>query len=160
MTRSANEVMVLAGKAARGAGAPPAQAAMFGAAAVWCLAQGHPVSLLDDALGALPRGPIIALPLTLAQISETAKEARASGMIEATPLARGYVATTAYKADIDSLGRVTMDLNQPRVRVVPQRIDLPADVYSRWSALAARLLVPESDASRLSGAGAGLTDND
>lgn len=152
--------MVLASKAARGAGAPPAQAAMFGAVAVWCLGQGQSPAILDDALGELPAGPIIDLPLALAQIAEAAQGAQASGMIEATPLAQGYVATTAYQADIDVQGCVTLTLNQPRARAVPQRIDLPDDVYSRWSALAARLLVPESDASRLSGAGAGLTDND
>lgn len=152
--------MVLAGKAARGAGAPPAQAAMFGAVAVWCLGQGLSPSILDDALGALPAGPIIDLPLALAQIAEGAQEGHATGMIEATPLAQGYVATTPYHADIDMQGCVTLNLNQPRARAVPQRIDLPEDVYTRWSALAARLLVPESDASRLSGAGAGLTDND
>lgn len=39
-------------------------------------------------------------------------------------------------------------------------IEVDDGAYARVSAYAAEILVPESDASRLSGAGAGLTDND
>lgn len=157
MTRSANEVMVLAGKAARGAGAPPAQAAQFGAAAVWHLQQGRDVAALDAALAALPAGPILDLPLAIARIVERGEGA---SVLPPAPLAQSYVETLPFVARMDAQGRVEIDLTTPAPRKVPQRIALDPQTYAAWSALAAKLLVPESDASRLSGAGAGLTDND
>lgn len=59
MSFSVNEVETLAAKAARGAGAPPAQAARFGRAAVHHLAAARDPEALLDALAALPRGPIL-----------------------------------------------------------------------------------------------------
>lgn len=152
--------MVLATKAARGAGAPPAQAAQFGAAAVAHLGAEQGIEVLTAALDALPAGPIVALPLDLARLAERAEEGHASGTIENTALAQSYVGTLPYKAQMDAQGMVQIDLNTPAARGAVHRIDLPDAIYSAWSALAARLLVPESEASRLSGAGAGLTDND
>lgn len=38
--------------------------------------------------------------------------------------------------------------------------EVAADVWEQLTVFAAKMLVPESEASRLSGAGAGLTDND
>ncbi len=70
MTHSANEVEMLAQKAARGAGAYPAQAAHFGKAVVVHLSEDRPVGLLLDALDALPEGPIQILPI-LAKLNET-----------------------------------------------------------------------------------------
>ena len=43
---------------------------------------------------------------------------------------------------------------------MPARLTLPAPLADKMMALAARTYVPETEASRLSGAGAGLTDND
>lgn len=157
MTRSANEVMVLAGKAARGAGAPPAQAAQFGAAAVWHLQQGRDVAALDAALAALPAGLILDLPLAIARLIEGLDH---TSVLAPTPLAQSYVETLAFVARMDAQGRLEIDLTTPAPRKVPQRIALAPQTYAAWAALAAKLLVPESDASRLSGAGAGLTDND
>ena len=154
---------MLAGKAARGAGAPAAQAAEFGIAAGIHLASGQGTAALDAALDALPSGPIIALPLALARIAEGAQQGRAEGRLDAGhhgPLAAAYIAALPFRATLSEAGRVEMDLNTPAPRRPVARIDLAADVYARWSMLAARMLVPESDASRLSGAGAGLTDND
>jgi hypothetical protein len=76
------------------------------------------------------------------------------------PLAASYVATLPYLAWLSAGGTLALDLSKPAQRLAVQRIDLPDAAYTEWSALAARLLVPESDASRLSGAGAGLSDND
>lgn len=162
VTRSANEAMVLATKAARGAGAPPAQAAQFGAAAVGHLSAGMDVSVLDAALDALPHGVILELPVAIVQMVEQAQAERYCGPlpVAVSPLVPSYLATLPFAAGIDGQGTVTLDLNEPSARKMPARIDLQEQTYDRWSALAARLLVPESDASRLSGAGAGLTDND
>ncbi len=49
---------------------------------------------------------------------------------------------------------------RPRNTIPPVRIELPAMCYERLTKLASRMYVPETDASRLAGAGAGLTDND
>lgn len=162
MTRSANEVMVLATKAARGTGAPPAQAAQFGAAAVAHLCAGRSMDVLQAALNALPQGPIITLPLAIARIAERAVEGQSAGRIEdADPsLVHSYLQALPYHAQFDAAGAAQLDLTTAASRTIPQRIDLPVDIYDDWSLRAARLLVPESDASRLSGAGAGLSDND
>jgi hypothetical protein len=162
MTRSMNEVMVLATKAARGAGAPPAQAVQFGAAAVAHLADGKELQDLHSALAALPDGPIISLPLEITRIAETAHRGSAQGRItvDGTTLLQSYVSTLPYQAQVLQGNEINMDLNKPAARIAVQRIDLSEDAYAQLSALAARLLVPESEASRLSGAGAGLNDND
>ena len=162
VTRSANEVLGLATKAARGAGAPPAQAAQFGAAAVVHLIIGRDVGLLNDALDALPIGPVMMLPLAIASIAETQKEGIAAGdlTIHMSDLAHSYVAAMPCQGSLTSDGMLHLDLNRPAPRPVVERIDLPQETYDRWTALAAALLVPESDASRYSGAGAGLSDND
>ncbi|WP_299415261.1 hypothetical protein [uncultured Sulfitobacter sp.] len=162
MTRSANEVMGLATKAARGAGAPPAQAAQFGAAVVVYLNAAHPLDVLNSALAALPAGPIMDIPLALARLAEQADDGRASGMITGfdASLLQSYVGALPFAAEFDAAGVTRIDLNQPSARGHPHRIDLPDGCYAHWSDLGARLLVPESDASRLAGAGAGLSDND
>jgi len=162
MTRSANEVTGLATKAARGAGAPPAQAAQFGAAVAAYLGAGRDIGLLHAALAALPEGPVMTLPLEIARIAEGARDGLATGVIPLhdVPLAASYVATLPYLAWLSAGGTLALDLFRPAQRLAVQRIDLPDAAYTEWSALAARLLVPESDASRLSGAGAGLSDND
>lgn len=159
VSRSANEVEVLAAKAARGAGAGPAQAAQFGAAAVRHLAQGRDIAALDAALDALPAGPILHVPLDIARIAEGA---RARGVLAdaQSPLAQSYVEALRWHAVLAADGTLTLDLGRPAVRCALPRFDLPQDVAARWEALAARLLVPESAASRLKGAGAGLSDND
>ncbi len=162
MTRSANEVMVLATKAARGAGAPPAQAAQFGAAVVAHLTAGRDTDALDRALEALPNGPIVDLPLALTRIAEKQVEGIAEGTLDHAEhaLAKSYVVAMPCVADISDDGLLHIDLNRPAPRAEVQRIDLPETTYTAWTALAAKLLVQESEASRLSGAGAGLTDND
>lgn len=153
---------MLATKAARGAGAPPAQAAQFGAAARWHLGMGQRLEALDQALNALPDGPILTLPLALAQMVEQARGGKYHGPlpVPVCALTISYLATLPYAAQMDAQGLVTLDPTTPAPRQPPVRIDLSDTAYQRWSALAARLLVPESEASRLSGAGAGLTDND
>jgi hypothetical protein len=160
MTRSANEVMGLATKAARGSGAPPAQAAQFGAAAVIHLSAGHDVAALDAALAALPEGPIMTLPVAIARITETQVEGIAYGAFGDGAMAQSYVAALPCQANLAADGILHVDLNRPAARRAVQRIDLSTETDTAWRALAAKLLVPESDASRQSGAGAGLTDND
>lgn len=156
-----NEVMVLATKAARGAGAPPSQAAQFGAAAAAHLAAERDVEPLQQALEELPQGPILDIPLRIMAVAEAATEGRGQGSYGAVSaqLMQSYLATLPYRAVLKG-GEIEIDLNATSDRVRPQRIALPEGVYAQWSDLAARLLVPESEASRLNGAGAGINDND
>jgi hypothetical protein len=48
----------------------------------------------------------------------------------------------------------------PDARAAPARVDVDDATWSAFEALAANTYVPRSDASRLAGAGAGLSDND
>lgn len=125
MSYSANEIMALASKAARGGGAPAGQANAFGRAAVVHLAEGRAESDLTHALAALPLGPILSLAI--------------DPLSEQTPLALSY---------------------QGQPAVVPARLGASGALMDALSALAHKTYVPATDASRLAGAGAGLTDND
>lgn len=163
MSRSANEVMTLAAKAARGGGAPPAQAAIFGRAALRHLSADRGEQVLMQALDALPAGPIITLPRFFVELAEQAVEGRAQGMLPAQPLALSYAEAQSYMCEVTQVSEkltVTADLTKPADRPVLKRIVLSDTFLLQLEKLGAKLLVPESDASRLSGAGAGLTDND
>ncbi|WP_370401953.1 hypothetical protein [Sulfitobacter sp. JB4-11] len=166
MILSGNELMTLAAKAARGAGAPPQQAAEFGRAALCHMRAGRDTDQLLTALDALPAGVILDLPLRLTRILEGAQGTKAQGTLPLTgtpDLIHSYidalpyaVATTARGETID----ITLSLDTPAPPIPPARITLPKPLATRMSALAAQLLVPDSAASREGGAGAGLTDND
>ena len=165
MTRSANEVMVLAGKAARGAGAPPAQASEFGRAVVHHICAGRDMRHVSEALDALPKGPIMDFPVAFTRVLETGG-ASPRGQVEASawlPLAQSYADALPFAARVTVIGEVLdiiADVQQPAAKVSLGRLTLPDTLFDKMNALAARILVPESDASRRAGAGAGLTDND
>ena len=125
MTQSANELEMLAQKAARGAGAYPAQAAHFGKVLVCHLVQNRPINALISALNALPDGPIQLLPIRQ-ELSKT------------DPLEQSY-------ADL----RIPPDQRT----ALPDRIVCPADLHAHLTELAERTFVPDSAASRAAGAG-------
>ncbi|MGJ8544482.1 MAG: hypothetical protein ACSHWZ_03485 [Sulfitobacter sp.] len=162
MTYSANEIMMLCAKAARGAGAFPAQAAHFGRAALAHLAAGRAEAALIAALDALPDGPITRYPQRIAALVETAEMAVAIGPLKGTedPLMLSYLRAQTFEAIILPNGQVQLNLQTPAPLAPPARFTPSAAFLSQLSALAAKILVPETDASRRSGAGAGLTDND
>ncbi len=165
MSWSANEVQALATKAARGGGAPAGQAATFGRASVCHLIGGGAPDDLTDALNALPDGPILDLPLALAVLLEQAANDKVKGHIPCqTPLlAQSYVKTMPFAHQTKMTGAgvdVVFQLDTPAPRGALKRLDVPQDLVTLMTTLAARTFVPESDASRLAGAGAGLTDND
>jgi hypothetical protein len=166
MRCSANEIMTLAAKAARGAGAPPAQAAAFGAAAACHLRAGNSADDLSRALSALPNGPILEFPVMITRAFENAVDDVASGEIKTGPfadLALSYAGAqpveTKSKFDGGNI-QFQMFLSKPNMPPPTPRITIPDDLVAELHTLAARILVPESEISRLSGAGAGLTDND
>lgn len=165
VTHSANEVMVLAAKAARGAGAPPAQAGDFGRAIVHHLKAGRAPSDISAALEALPNGPIMALPIAFARVIERGGAA-AHGRIDAQGwvlLAQSYADALPYAVQLevaeDAL-TLTADLQRPASKSPLGRFTLPEPLLAQMNGFAARILVPESESSRSAGAGAGLTDND
>jgi hypothetical protein len=166
MKCSANEVMTLAAKAARGAGAPPAQAADFGTAALRHLQAGREVQNLTDALEHLPTGPILLLPLQLLRITENTRDDVARGEFsraECGGLAQSYLDAQPYETLMEKSGdsaRVTLFLDKPKATHISHRVFIPNSLVTLLQTYAARMLVPETDASRLSGAGAGLNDND
>lgn len=129
MTFSVNEIQMLAQKAARGAGAHPAQAAHFGRAVVCHLAAGRAGADLTAALDTLPDGPIQTLPFAPEQ----------------TPLGQSYTEACAARD------------TRPEP---PPRLTLPEGLFEAFAALAHQTYVPATAASRVGGAGAGLTDND
>jgi hypothetical protein len=165
MTWSANEVMTLASKAARGAGAPPAQAYDFGRATVCHIQAGRDLTAIQQALDALPDGPIMDLPIAFMRVLEC-EGGQITSQLDPKgwlPLAQSYVDASAVAMEAKTTGtmlHITADLQTPARKAPLGRITLPDDLSLKMTNLAARILVPESDASRLAGAGAGLTDND
>lgn len=163
MKVSANETMTLAAKAARGAGAPPAQAAAFGRAAVCHLAARRPTGPMTAALNELPGGPILDLPLDFAALAASQPVSRNVGGKADPDLIRSYAEACPYAVNLTQRGAgltATCDPGLRAPRMSAARIDLPDDLARILTELAARILVPESAASRSSGAGAGLSDND
>ncbi len=166
MRCSANEIMTLAAKAARGAGAPPSQAAAFGAAVVCHLRAERPLENVTAALAILPKGPILAFPVIVIRMVELSAQNFATGDIKAgrfTDLALSYFDAQPYVINTSLQGdsiQCQMLMDEPNLPPPTPRITVPDDLVATLQNLAAKLLVPESDASRLSGAGAGLTDND
>jgi hypothetical protein len=172
MMCSANEVMTLAAKAALGGGAPPAQASAFGRAALCHLIAGRSDKALADALGALPGGPILSLPLAFLALTEgtgsgsgsgSGTGTRATGSLPETDLTLSYAEAQPFATSaVPQAGMITvqMTLSEPAQIPPVARVQIAQRLADQMTALAAKRLVPESDASRLSGAGAGLTDND
>lgn len=166
MILSANELVALATKAARGAGAPPQQAADFGRAALCHFQRGRAPQHLRAALDALPGGPILDVPLGVTRIIEGADCAEAIGVLTLdvpVDLLQSYLDALPYAVETKPSNAglsVVVSLETPTPAASAVRITLPGGLASRMGELAARLLVPDTAASRASGAGAGLTDND
>lgn len=163
MKLSANEVMTLAARAARGAGAPPAQAVAFGRAVLFHLAADRPEGDLVAALDALPGGAILTLPLAFARILTA--PSRQTGLPPDAPscLLQSYAEAQPFATTLRTEGtqiQASADLESPGPAPTARRIAMSEDLYARLDHQAARILVPESETSRRAGAGAGLTDND
>ncbi|MDF1728997.1 MAG: hypothetical protein P1U53_14755, partial [Sulfitobacter sp.] len=140
------------------------QAALFGQAALCHLAAGRAEEHLHAALEALPEGPIMELPICLIQAEESTLAGKEAGPLAPDlpdALILSYAEAQACLTTFDVRKRqLTTEPALPSPGKMPPRISLSDALADRMHRLAARLLVPESDASRLAGAGAGLTDND
>jgi hypothetical protein len=182
MIRSHNEVVTLALKAARGAGAPLGHAEDF-AAAVGVLAATTP-----DQIGAVScalKSPVARpqpvfegtrmrlSPVHVIMAGPLLADAFLTGLAQATLVAVDAPALlAAYLSGIAQHCHVVLDMQGDSVILTrvdtptaaptmrPGPLDIADTDWAFWESLAARTYVPASAASRLAGAGAGLTDND
>lgn len=146
---SANEISGLVIKAARGAGIPFGCAQELGPVAVH-LAQAGALGVLRDALAC---GGVVA-------------EIEEGGTLTGQSPVMGLIA----ERDLRAAGKdvVFADEVAPELRsafessgpVPAGPFEVDPEVWAAFAEYAARTFVPETDASRLAGAGAGLTDND
>ncbi|WP_299963293.1 hypothetical protein [uncultured Roseobacter sp.] len=161
MSWSRAEVQALATRAARGAGAPAAQAVHFGRAAALHLARGRPASEVSQALAALPEGPVLRLPLALQRLRRAGggDEIDTGGLPD---LARSYVETLGMPLTIREVSPDALIVSPTKTAPLPDpgRITGCEALIAEMTELAAHTLVPESDVSRQAGAGAGVTDTD
>ncbi|WP_299917762.1 hypothetical protein [uncultured Roseobacter sp.] len=168
MSWSRAEILALATKAARGAGAPPGQATQFGQAAAQHLGRGRSADDLLRALAQLPSGPILQIPVEISRVmisAEGHQSIDASFEVGAyAALFESYLESLPCKAAITARKpetfHIMLEPNVPAPREPLDRITGCDLAIEKMAALAARTFVPESEASRLAGAGAGLTDND
>ena len=179
MIRSHNEIVAMALKAARGAGVPFGLAEDF-ARAVGVLALSAPQDLacVGTALGSsfadlsISGGEALVIaPAPVIMAAPMAIDALRSGTVkvvlqdvDALPLLRSYLSVVQEDFDLT----LTLGADGETITAggdawplyAPQPVEVDADVWAAWNMLAARTYVPATEASRLAGAGAGLTDND
>ncbi|MEM8653106.1 MAG: hypothetical protein AAGF36_00055 [Pseudomonadota bacterium] len=160
------EVQTLGVKAASGAGVPPAQALAFGAMLARHVADDGPQDAVKTALADPKR--IVALAHRVETIVEAASvAAKPVAAVEEDAGTRAmlvsWLAGLPCKADLDVVGpklRVRLALTEPSTRGRPERLYLTPELADQLNALAAKTYVPDSDASREGGAGAGLMELD
>ena len=156
---SLNEVEALLTKAARGCGADAAQAARFGRGAVMHLCMEGETAPIHAALAALPLGVIVEYT---ARIQQGLSQAIGDTVLFPAddPLWTSYLTALPYRLSRASQAEYAIHLNVYEKAAQPARLQVSATDMGQWQALAAKTFVPESEQSRLAGAGAGLTDND
>ncbi len=170
---SLNEVAGMVQKAARGAGFPVGQAEDLGRVASYLAGTGGSVAPVTTALQE-PIGPtdvrwqdnevtVIAGPCAL--IGPIIRDAFAMGCTTAVlaninhaSLVSAFLAQSGIAQKWD--GKTVTESDTTVLTPTTNPVTIPADDWHVWSRLAAKTYVPETETSRLSGAGAGLTDND
>ncbi len=168
-----SEVGAMVQKAARGAGIPLGQAEDLGRVAVYLTGTGGDVSLITEAL----KEPLSKIdvrwgdecidvrsgPASL--IGPVVRDAFQMGIDKAelvhsghAPLILAFLSQSGLSASLTDRVLKRNDAISGKVPKGP--VTIPDNDWAAWAALAAHTYVPESDASRVAGAGAGLTDND
>lgn len=181
-TRSLNEVAALVLKAARGAGLPLGHAEDIAAAApllaaaapqdldqlVVALApphdkvtlpEGDPILLLSPRVAMA--GPLILDRLMVEGGSACLRTPDAPALMIALARAAvpaGHIAMRAEGTDLHLTAAPDQPPSEPPAPTGP--VPIPTHIRTSLERLAALTLVPESETSRRSGAGAGLSDND
>lgn len=163
MNRSWTETQALAERAARGAGVPFAQAARFAAGVARHLAEGRDAADIAQALE--DHEMILDISLDAERVIEAAS-------IKGQPWSGKSDAPQLLKSVIEALpcaSVVTFDGQQVQAKLMtaepsklarPDRLLVPGALLQQMDDLAKLTYVPDSAASRESGAGAGLMDLD
>lgn len=174
MIRSHNEIAGMVQKAARGAGAPPGQAEDLARVAVYLVRTGQALDCVANAV-AEPFGPIdvqwdsdcIKVKSGPAiMVAPVVRDAFLSGVNNArldNPKQTTLIGATLAEAGImvaSQGGDLARSIEAPPPASLSGPVDVPDGLWSIFSDFAAKTYVPETDASRNAGAGAGLTDND
>ena len=173
MKISLNEVGGLVLKAARGAGYAIGHAEDLSRLAMFLAGTGQSLKLVDAALAAGSNAPTVTWDDALVVIGAgsnliagvIARDALLSGVAKAVmsdeaqvEMAKVLLASEGYVPNADGL---TLRMGGASEAPKPSGpVDLDDRYFAAWGALAAKTYVPETEASRLAGAGAGLTDND
>lgn len=174
MIRSQNEIAAIVQKAARGAGAPPGQAEDLSRVALHLVRSG---AGLDCVVAALrePQSPLnvqwdsgcikvrsgpayMVAPVVRDAFLGGVGSARLDNPAQA-PLIHAALAEAGITV-IGGDGDLMRAKQPPPLATVTGPVDIPNDQWAVLEQFAARTFVPESDASRIAGAGAGLRDND
>lgn len=162
MRVSRSEFEATVRKAARGAGWPAALAEDLSRAAGALAATGGAggelgLSIVEGDLRDILAATITAFELSLGGGASTV--AGASGdLLEGCSLSLGAEHGVGFEVDTaDNIATISAGPENP-IEIV--EIFVAPDVWGRLQALAHKSYVPASEASRLAGAGAGLTDND
>lgn len=168
-----NEIGGMVQKAARGAGIPLGQAEDLGRVAIYMASTSGDISAVTAALEEPPATVDMnwandAVTITsghAALIGPIIRDAFAMGYDTAVladlrhaPLVGAFMAECGVALRWDGRVLTRSDTTVLGLRCTP--VDIPAPDWAIWSAHAAKTYVPDSEASRLAGAGAGLTDND
>jgi len=177
MILSRNEVAAVLFKAARGQGVSLGHGEMFTAAAVRALGSGCDPSVVSKALGGrhsvadfkdnvISNARVtMAGPIAVDALLCGAEQVRLHGldapqileaMIANAHDVSGLEAVLHFEGD-DAVVRLDQSESTPKTN---GPIEIPDADWTRWQSWAAQTYVPATEASRLAGAGAGLTDND
>jgi hypothetical protein len=168
-----NEVQGLVQKAARGAGIPVGQAEDLGRIASFLAGTGSSIAPITAALQepihavdvrwADGRVDVIKGPAAL--IAPIIRDAFAMGCQTAVlndtahaPLVGAFLAQSGIAQKWD--GKTVTPSDTTILTPACKAVTIPQTDWQIWLDFAARTYVPQSDASRLGGAGAGLNDND
>ena len=174
MIRSQNEIAAIIRQAARGAGAPPGQAEDLARTALYLVQTGQGLERVAASL----RDPFDPVDVQwdhdcikvrsgpAMMIAPVVRDAFLGGVDSArldhpahAPLIRAALAEAGIMVAGDDTDLARIDAAPP-VGTVTGQVDVPETLWSIFAHFAARTFVPETDASRIAGAGAGLTDND
>lgn len=174
MIRAQNEIAAIVQKAARGAGAPPGQAEDLARIAVHVVNTGRDLDCVvaalddfDDPLDVQWDSDCIKVRSGPAcTVASVVRDAFLSGVTSArladpaqAPLIRAALDEAGIMVTGDDTDLIRTD-HLPAPATVRGPVDIPDHQWVRLETYADRTLVPETDASRIAGAGAGLHDND
>ncbi|WP_415921265.1 hypothetical protein [Tateyamaria sp. SN6-1] len=166
MSRSWTEVQAVATRAAAGAGVPAAQSLAFGAMLTRHLADGGAEAPLHAALDDPDR--IVTLAQRVEEVIERASiTQRPVKSVEACAGQRALLVSWLFGLPCLAAVEVTgdtvlaaLDLSSPSTRERPDRLSISPALHDALTDYAAKTYVPDSEASRTMGAGAGLMDTD